>query len=669
MSLLRISRYVMPSAALGGLNPLPDIGRKRNRGQIQVDDATIGKDEARYMGWAPVDSILPYQAQNGYNRIRHPRAWKSLVLENDHLQAVFLPELGGHLWSLIDKATGRELLHKNPVFQPCNLAIRNAWISGGVEWNIGVIGHSPYTVDHVFAERMQLDDGTPVLRLYQYERIRKLFFRIEAVLPNDSHCLFVRVRIDNPLPQETAVYWWSNIAVDERPDVRVLVPASRAYRYGYGGKLTKLAIPYMTLPGHDKETDISRTTTIGQAMDFFFDLPQDQRRWIAALDRDGYGLVQSSTDTLQGRKLFVWGSGAGGRNWQTFLSQPGSAYFEIQAGLAHTQLEHLPMPGRQVISWTELYGPLAVDPAMAQGKNWQVAIDAAEDQLQHVYPRAQTEAIHTRISEQLDGRSGELLHSGEGWALVDQKHYGDEFKNPGLQFPRRRLGAQEKIWLGLVEKNQLVCPDPLAPPQSHQVGPVWCDRLQHSIRSGSGQHWFGHYLHGVALSHGGHQDDAVAAFQKSLAMTENPWSLRCLAIHAQLRGDLKSAAEYYLKAVRISQERNLVIEAMSALQHHQQSSDVIALYEVMPDNLRQDGRIRVLLVEALLDLGKVDRAENMLRQPFHLNDIREGEIKLTDLWFRMCAQKHYPNQTRDESLMDIVRAAYPPPVHLDFRMR
>ena len=59
----------------------------------------------------------------------------------------------------------------------------------------------------------------------------------------------------------------------------------------------------------------------------------------------------------------------------------------------------------------------------------------------------------------------------------------------------------------------------------------------------------------------------------------------------------------------------------------------------------------------------------MLCQSFRLNDIGEGEIKLTDLWFRMCAQKHYPNQTRDESLMDIVRAAYPPPAHLDFRMR
>ncbi len=338
MSQIRKTFYHMPSASLGGLNPLPDIRQDKRRRDIQVDEKTISKEESKYMGWAPVNSILPYLYQNGYNRIRRDRGWKSLVLENDYIKATFLPNVGGRLWSLIDKTTGKELLHKNPVFQPCNLGIRNAWLSGGVEWNIGVIGHSPFTVDRVFAEQLQLQDGTPVLRFYQYERIRKIFYRVEAALPHDSRCLFVRVRIDNPLPRDTAVYWWSNIAVDERDDVRILVPATQSYRYGYGGKLTKLEIPYMQLPGTSKTTDISRTTQIGQAMDFFFDLPEKQRRWISALDDHGYGLVQASTDALQGRKLFVWGNGVGGRNWQTFLSQPGSAYLEIQAGLAHTQL-------------------------------------------------------------------------------------------------------------------------------------------------------------------------------------------------------------------------------------------------------------------------------------------------------------------------------------------
>ena len=69
------------------------------------------------------------------------------------------------------------------MFQPCNLALRNAWSSGGVEWNCGIIGHHPFTCDDMACERLSFADGTPVLRMYQYERVRHLFYRVEAFLP------------------------------------------------------------------------------------------------------------------------------------------------------------------------------------------------------------------------------------------------------------------------------------------------------------------------------------------------------------------------------------------------------------------------------------------------------------------------------------------------------
>ena len=279
MSTLRFITYEMPSASLGKLNPLPDLKQTVDaHASIPIDESTVSREESKYMGWGRVNGILPYLLQDGYDRKKKPRAWKAALLENDYIRAVFLPEIGGRLWSLIDKTTGRELLHANPVFQPCNLALRNAWVSGGVEWNVGIIGHTPFTVDAMFAEELALDDGTPVLRLFQYERIRRLVYRVEAMLPKDSRYLFVRVRIDNPLDEDTAVYWWSNIAVDEREDVRVLVPSDKSYRWGYGGKLSKISIPYMKVRDpkshlNDEQAgeeywDISRTTQLLEAMDF-----------------------------------------------------------------------------------------------------------------------------------------------------------------------------------------------------------------------------------------------------------------------------------------------------------------------------------------------------------------------------------------------------------------
>lgn len=45
----------------------------------------------------------------------------------------------------------------------------------------------------------------------------------------------------------------------------------------------------------------------------------------------------------------------GGRHWNEWLSEKGSAYIEIQAGLAHTQLEHIPMKAGETWEWVEAY--------------------------------------------------------------------------------------------------------------------------------------------------------------------------------------------------------------------------------------------------------------------------------------------------------------------------
>ena len=117
MTRLTLEDYLLPSASLGKPNPLPDIKPVTDiHAHIEVDEATVSEEEARYMGWGRVNGILPYLILDGYNRKKRPRAWKAAVLENDYIRATFMPQLGGRLWSLIDRHTGRELLHRNPVF-------------------------------------------------------------------------------------------------------------------------------------------------------------------------------------------------------------------------------------------------------------------------------------------------------------------------------------------------------------------------------------------------------------------------------------------------------------------------------------------------------------------------------------------------------------------------
>src|SRR5215216_5670908 len=144
MSELKIKTWSMPAADLGAENPFPPLSSNQELHNAQSVDPAVPVEIRQNMTYGHMPNILPYAVQDGYNRERKPRDFRVAVLENDILSATFLLELGGRLWSLYHKQSGRELLSVNPVFQPANLALRNAWFSGGVEWNIGTIGHSPF---------------------------------------------------------------------------------------------------------------------------------------------------------------------------------------------------------------------------------------------------------------------------------------------------------------------------------------------------------------------------------------------------------------------------------------------------------------------------------------------------------------------------------------------
>ena len=206
-----------------------------------------------------------------------------------------------------------------PAFQPANLALREAWFAGGVEWNIGIRGHTPLTCAPVFAARVDGPGGVPVLRMWEYERIREVIYQLDCWLPEGSPALVVAVRIVNPNDHAVPMYWWSNIAVPEADDVRVLAPGDAAWRFDETATVGGVELPVVD------GRDVTYPAAAPGAADYFVHLDEGHRPWVAAVDGSGFGLVQSSTPELRGRKLFVWGGSTGGRHWQEWLSPLGGA--------------------------------------------------------------------------------------------------------------------------------------------------------------------------------------------------------------------------------------------------------------------------------------------------------------------------------------------------------
>jgi tetratricopeptide (TPR) repeat protein len=644
---IRREVLTLPAAQLGPDNPLPPLRLLHEVHRIDDRDLEeLPRDMARQAGYETLRSLLPVRVRDGYGRAREPRHIEALVLENDRLRATVLPGLGGRVASLLHKPTGRELLYRNPVLQPANFALNGAWYSGGIEWNIGATGHTTLSCAPLHAARVPAPDGGEMLRLWEWERLRDLPFQIDLWLPRHSDFLHVGVRIRNPHERPVPVYWWSNIAVPE--ERRVLAPAEEAWHFGYEHRLRRVPVP--SYQGIDRTYPLNSP----YAADYFYGLPEDRRRWIAALDADGHGLVQTSTDGLRGRKLFVWGTGGGGRRWQDWLTEPGTGgYCEIQAGLARTQLEHVRLEAESEVSWLEAYGPLDAAP---EGSSWAAVVDGAEARLEAALPRAGVDAAHAAWAPHADTEPGEILANGSGWGALEVLRAG--LKLPGTPFDESTLGEAQEPWLHLLRAGALPEPRRVRPPGETLVAPHWRDMLETAPATPLTE-----YHLGVAQWHAGDLAQAVRSWERALELAPSLWPLlRCLAVADREAGNHERAADRYTDAFDdLCQERRdngdrwtaataaLGREAIETLLAARRTDQARAVWERLHPATRERGRFRLLEAQLLLAEGRQEDARDVFRAGFEVADLREGAEVIGRLWARLA----------DEPL----------PAHYDFRMR
>ncbi|HNZ18047.1 MAG TPA: DUF5107 domain-containing protein [Candidatus Hydrogenedentes bacterium] len=667
MTELFFEPYEIPAADLGGENPLPVFRGDKDDLEIQLAD-NVPEEERRRIGCALADRVLPYCMQDGYTRVRRPRAFRTLILENERLRARFAPELGGRLLSLIDKTEDRELLERNPVFQPCNVAIRNAWISGGVEWNTSQLGHYFLTVSPVFAARIRGVNGEPALRIYEWDRLHCFPWQIDFLLPEGSRFLFARPRIINPHTDTLPMYWWSNIAVPEHPELRTLAPAADALSHPPGtGILTVLPMP--SPAGYD----MSYPTNAPGAGEAFFRIPAEQRKWIAQVDRQGKGLVHASTSRLMGRKMFFWGMNQGGRRWQEQLSVDGHAYIELQGGLARTQLETVPMPGGERWSWTEAYGMLSVAPETAHGEDWERAWRAADAALEQILPRKELEDLHARCESCASAAPEEVLAFGAGWGALELRRAAQIGQRPGippeLPFPDSTIGDDERMWLSLLERGALAAREPVQGPGAYMVQPEWRTILEASVRNSGGGDWLSCLHLGVMRMEARDTDAAREAWERSIALAPNAWAYRNLAVLAERRGDTERAVKLLKQAWDAGPKvRPVAQEYADLLNRTGQYAEAVDFISALPENIRGHERLLIALARAALKTGRFEHVEGIFDTEFA--QIRECETSLTDLWFayhenRIADAEGIPV---DDALRERVRREHVPPRNIDFRM-
>jgi len=659
MTTLNFTKITMPAAGLNGRSTLPllaGIPYKKPKSLSELSET----DEL----WVDYDNVyaaFPYTTQDRYDRRLIDRQFDAVILENNKLKATLMPNFGGKLWSLYDKVQGKELLFSNPVVRYCNLALRNAWTSGGVEFNIGARGHHPYTCETLFTATTKLEDGTPVLRMYEYERMRRLTYQLDFFLPEDSALLYLRVRVVNSNEDATSMYWWSNIAVPEIKEARAIAPCDDAYTFGPQG-VYNVKTPYVD------GTDVSYSVNIPVARDYFYRIPEDRRRYVAHVDGNGYGLLHLSTHRLKSRKMFVWGQGAGGTMWQKFLSGNGCAgrYVELQAGVGNTQAEHIPMPPKTAWEWLEGYGAITCDPKKAHNPDYHVAQEAVEEKLDAFITEEALEQKLRDTYKMATAKAEKQLLTGSGWGALENARRAAEGDKPLPEYlDFGSVQDDQAPWVELLQNGFMSQPDVNTAPVSYMRANEWIERMEEAVDGADKYNWYTHLQLGCAYYAHRQFRFAEETLNRSMLLKPNCWAQYVLALLEAAKGNSEKSARMMLAAASLNpSDASLAVAATRAMLDAKMYMGILDFTGKLTDEINKLPRVALCRCFALLKTGKLDEAEKLLYADggIEVTDIKEGEVSITDLWYEIEEAK----AARDGKPFD--RDETDPPEKFDFRM-
>ena len=281
-------------------------------------------------------------------RVEHPQ--RAVFLENEYLKCTVLPDLGGHLYTCLDKINGREMFYANPSIKKANIGYRGAWAAFGMEYNFPVSHNwmSLSPVDFAFAKH---EDGSASVMVGNVDRVYGMQWSVEMVLRPKSSVLEQRVVLSNRSDTRHRFYWWNNAGIEVWDDSRVQYPMRFAASHGF----TEVQPWPVDELGHD--LSVIRNQTDGP-VSLFVHGSREPFMGVWNPHTDSGTVHFANYGKLPAKKIWSWGVDSDGLDWRKALSDNDSAYVEVQGGLFRNQETYAFLEPRQAIKFSEYWMPV-----------------------------------------------------------------------------------------------------------------------------------------------------------------------------------------------------------------------------------------------------------------------------------------------------------------------
>ena len=292
----------------------------------------------------------PYTLRKNLTSQRVDHEWRAIYLENEYLKCSVLPDIGGHLYTCVDKISGKSMFYANSSIKKAAIAYRGAWAAFGVEFNFPV-SHNWVTMSPVNFAFAKHDDGSASVTVGNIDRVYGMEWTVELILRPKSTVLEQHVTLSNRSDVRHRFYWWNNAGVPAWDDSQIEYPMRFVATHGF----TEIHPWPVDQDGVDYS--IVRNQTKGPVSMFSYG---SRENFMGVWNpHTNTGTVHfAEYEEVPARKIWSWGVDADGLDWRKALSDDNSAYLEVQAGLFRNQETYAFLEPRQVLHFSEYWMPV-----------------------------------------------------------------------------------------------------------------------------------------------------------------------------------------------------------------------------------------------------------------------------------------------------------------------
>lgn len=263
------------------------------------------------------------------------KKYRAVFLENEYLQIMILPELGGRIQRALDKTNNYDFVYYNHVIKPALVGLAGPWISGGIEFNWPQ-HHRPSTFDPVDYKLVENEDGSKTVYVSEIEKMFRTKGMAGFTLYPGKAYLEIKAQLYNRTAIPQTFLWWANPAVAVNDDTQSVFPPDVHAVFDHGKRdVSKFPIATGTYYKTDYSAgvDISKYKNIPVPTSYM--VYHSDYNFVGGYDHGKKAGILHVADhhISPGKKQWTWGCGDFGKAWDRNLTDEDGPYIELMTGV------------------------------------------------------------------------------------------------------------------------------------------------------------------------------------------------------------------------------------------------------------------------------------------------------------------------------------------------